>query len=72
MRHIEVERALLVQRAMTPERFADALVLIGEMDGEVEPDKARWTAGELCQLYSGDPRAIRWKDGRINCATAEK
>jgi hypothetical protein len=65
MRQIELERALLCERQMTVECFTWALVLIGETQGEVEPEQARRTCWELRQMYEGGHGSMRWKDGRL-------
>jgi hypothetical protein len=61
---VGIQRALLCEREMTVERFDDLLVLIGETQGTVDPDKARWAARECWLVYTGAVGTERWKDGR--------
>jgi hypothetical protein len=51
MQAIAVERALKVERALTPECFAWALILIGEHEGELEANQARRACWELVEVY---------------------
>lgn len=62
MAGVASDRAERISKIMSSERYSDLLVLIGEIDGEVDTDKAVWTLNELESIYEGGAATLRWED----------